>query len=271
MSRAALPSTPRIALALLAGARGEPLRAPVLIGAAELLGVSANAMRIALSRLLAAGDVSSPARGVYALSAQHLAALAHVHTFRTGFARRVPFGGEFCAVLTSHLPRRNASAVRRRDSALILSGFREYRPGVYLRPDNLAGGRAALADHLLQLGLDQAADVLGMRLDAAQLQRVEQLYDVKSDAKRAAALCTRVSALLATMATRPARKVAIAAFWLGDEVLRFLARDPLLPEGMADPQPRRALAEAMSELDQRAYAVWRVILAQLAKPTHPPI
>ena len=264
----ALPSTPRIALALLAGARGEPLRAPVLIGAAELLGVSANAMRIALSRLSATGDVRSPGRGLYALSAERLAAIAHVHAFRTGFARRVAFHGEFCGAVTSHLSRRSASAVRRRDSALALSGFCAYRPGLYLRPDNLEGGRPALAVHLRQLGLDQAADVVGVTLDAVQLRRVEQLYDVARDASRATALGKKVSTLLGTMASRPARKIAIATFWLGDEVLRFLARDPLLPESMADPAPRRALAEAMSELDQRAYALWRVILAQLAE-SHP--
>ncbi|MDB4973909.1 MAG: PaaX protein [Myxococcaceae bacterium] len=264
-----LPATPRIALSLLAGARGEPLSAPALVGAAELLGVSANAMRIALSRLVASGDVLSVSRGSYALSRERVAAMAHVQTFRTGFAERVAWRGELCAVVTTHLSRRQAATVRRRDSALALTGFREFRPGFYLRPDNLEGGRVVLAAQLWRLGLEQEADLLSARLDAAPLAQLERLYEVALDAARAKTLCGKVEALLETMATRSPRKLAVETFWLGDEVLRFLARDPLLPESMADPAPRRALAQAMSRLDERAYALWRVILAQLEQPAQP--
>jgi hypothetical protein len=55
----------------------------------------------------------------------------------------------------------------------------------------------------------------------------------------------------------------VRSFWLGDEVLRFLARDPLLPESMADPEPRRALAEAMSTLDEQGFALWSSMLEEL--------
>ena len=259
------PSTTRIALALLAGARGEALATPVLLGAAELLGMSENAMRIALSRLLASGDVSSPGRGLYLLSAERSAASAHVRTYRTGFLPRVAWQGAFCAVLTSHLPRRSTSAVRRREAALSLSGFREYRPGVFVRPDNLEGGRLVLAAHLARLGLESDADVVGLQLEASHLRELERLYELARDARRARALCEKVLQLLDGLASMPRRKVAASTFFLGDEVLRFLARDPLLPESMADPAPRRALASAMGQLDERAYALWRVILDELAQ------
>lgn len=259
------PSATRIALALLGASRGRTLSAPMLVGAAELLGSSSNAMRVALSRLVASGDVVLEGRGTYALSAERLRAFAHVRTFRTGFAARVPWQGGFVGVLTADLNRRSATLVRRREHALDLVGLRAFRHGMYLRPDNLEGGRTVVAAHLARLGLDAEAVVVGLALDASQVGSIEALYDVRADTARAAELEAKVDKLLAGLDRRPPRTVAAASFWLGDEVLRFLARDPLLPESMADPAPRRALAAAMSQLDDRGHALWRSILDELAR------
>lgn len=258
-------SANRIALALLGAARGRSLSAPVFVGAADILGVSGNAMRVALSRLSARGDLVTEERGRYALAPSRLGAVAHVRTYRTGFAARVSWTGGFLGVLTADLPRRNAALVNRRQRALELSGFREFRHGLWVRPDNLEGGRVALAGHLARLGLDDAADVIEVRFDAAQLKRVEKAWAVGSDATRANALTTRVQRLIATMSKRPLRTVAAQSFWLGDEVLRFLARDPLLPASIADPEPRRRLATAMGTLDERGYATWQSLLEELGR------
>lgn len=253
----------RIALSLLGAARGRALTAPMLVGAGALLGCSPNAMRVALSRLASASEVELEGRGRYALARSGLDAFAHVRTYRTGFAPRVPWQGGFVGVLTADLPRRNPTAVRRRERALDLVGMRRFRHGLHLRPDNLEGGAPRLAAHLLRLGLDESADVIGVTLDAAAAREVERLYDVREDATRANRLESKVRAMLATMDRRPRRRVAAECFWLGDEALRMLARDPLLPESIADPSPRRALADAMAELDERGHALWRAILDEL--------
>ncbi len=251
------PSATRVALALLGASRGRALSVPGLVRGGELLGVSPNALRVALSRLAASGELVVEGRGQYALSEARQRAVAHVRTFRTGFAARVPWKGGFIGVLTADLPRRNPTLVRRRERALELVGLRAYRHGLYVRPDNLEGGRAVVAAHLSRLGLDDAATVIGVSID--QVHEVEALYDVRADTSRAAALETRVRTLLREF-RRPKHTLAAKSFFLGDEVLRFLARDPLLPESMADPAARRALAEAMSALDETAYALWRTIV-----------
>jgi len=262
---AASTSANRIALSLLSATRGRPLSAPVLVGAADILGVSGNAMRVALSRLSARGEVVIESRGRYALAPARLGAVAHVRTFRTGFAARVPWRGGFLGALTADLPRKNAALVSRRQRALELSGFREFRHGMWARPDNLEGGREAVATHLARLGLDATADVVEVRLDAAQQRRLEKQWAVAADARRASSLTEKVERFVAGMATRPLRAVAARSFWLGDEVLRFLSRDPLLPETLADPTPRRKLAEAMSTLDERGYATWQSLLEELER------
>ena len=113
-----------IALALLGASRGHPLTTPMFIAAAEVLSLSANAMRIALSRLTARGAIVTRKRGSYALSNERVQAFAHVRRYRSGFATRVPWRGQYFGVLTADLPRRDATLLRRRLNALDLAGFR---------------------------------------------------------------------------------------------------------------------------------------------------
>ena len=119
------------------------------------------------------------------------------------------------------------------------------------------------AAHLARLGLDEGADVVGLTLDATQVRTIEKLYDVHDDTARAFALEAKVRALLARMGGKTKHRDAKESFFLGDEVLRFLARDPLLPESMADETPRRALADAMTTLDERGHEVWNAVLGEL--------
>lgn len=254
-----------VALSVLGASRGRALSAPVLVGAGDILGVSGNAMRVALSRLTSSGDLVMEGRGRYALSEARLRAVAHVRTYRTGFAARVTWKGDFLGVLTADLPRRNAALVSRRENALELSGFRPFRHGVWARPDNLEGGRVAVAAHLSRLGLDDDADVVGLTLDTTQVKQLEKAWKVAADSTRANLLVERIETFMESMDDKPLPKVAAQSFWLGDEVLRFLARDPLLPPSMADPAPRKALARAMEQLDERAYAVWVGLLEELER------
>jgi phenylacetic acid degradation operon negative regulatory protein len=166
-------------------------------------------------------------------------------------------------VLTAGLSRGSSAAVARRERALDLSGFREFRHGLWLRPDNLAGGRVVVATHLRLLGLDEAADTLEVRLDGAQVAELEPGWNVAGDHARARALTERIHRFLARGQRQSRRARAAESYWLGDEVLRFLARDPLLPRSMADPEPRARLAEAMAALDEQGFALWSTILEEL--------
>jgi phenylacetic acid degradation operon negative regulatory protein len=256
-------SAQQVALAFLGASRGRALSAPTLVAGADILGVSGNATRLALSRLRAKGEIQLVSRGKYALSAMRQNAIAHVRTFKSGFAARVPWKGGFLGALTADLPRGNSAMVARRERALDLSGFREFRHGLWVRPDNLAGGRVVVATHLRRLGLDEGADTVELELDAGQVAALEPKWNVAEDQARASALADRVHRFLAR-GTKLSRRVAAAeSFWLGDEVLRFLARDPLLPESMADPEPRARLAEAMATLDEQGFALWKSILEEL--------
>lgn len=262
--KAAAPAQ-TVALAFLGASRGRALSAPTLVAGAEILGVSGNATRLALSRLKARGDLHLAGRGRYVLSPLRRNAIAHVRSFKTGFAERVKWKGGFLGVLTGDLPRGNASRVARTERALDLSGFRAFRHGMWVRPDNLAGGRVVVSTHLLRLGLDEGAETVELHLDATQLRTLERAWDIAGDEAKARALTERVLKFLAGSQKLSRRAAAAESFWLGDEVLRFLARDPLLPETMADPEPRKRLADAMATLDEQGFALWASILEELER------
>ena len=249
-------------LSLLSASRGQALSANALVRAGEVLGVSGNAMRVALSRLSANGDVVVQGRGQYVLPERRKHAVAHVRRYRQGFLPRVKWKGVFVGVLTAELSRRNATLVSRRERALQLAGFRHFSHGLWLRPGNLEGGKHALASLIVELGFDEKADVIEVTLDDAQRRHFARGYDIAGDQKRCRALLTRVKHFLREFSKLPPREVARESFFLGDEVLRFLARDPLLPEQLSDPRPREALAAAMEALDERAFAVWQTILTE---------
>ncbi len=257
------PSAVQVTLALLGAARDEPLTTAMLIAAGDVLGLSSNSMRIALSRLTSSEDVITKSRGVYELSKSRKESFERVRRYRTAFAQRTKWSGGFLGVLTADLPRRNATLVRRREHALELTGFRPLTHGLFIRPDNL--GRDSVTAQLQRLGLDESAELIGVTLDDRQLEKAQRAWPMKADQQRAVVLTQKIRALLPVMSRRPPREVAAQSFWLGDEVLRFLARDPLLPEQWADPAPRRTLAELMSELDERGQQVWRSLLENLEK------
>lgn len=249
-------------LSLLAASRGQALSANALVRAGEVLGVSGNAMRVALSRLSASGDIVAQGRGRYVLPERRRQAVAHVRRYRQGFLPRVKWSGRFVGVLTAELSRRSTTDVARRERALQLAGFRHFAHGLWLRPGNLEGGAHALARQVKALGFDQRADVIEVTLDTAQQRAFARSYDIAADQKRARALLRRVQHFLRAFSKLPPREVAKESFFLGDEVLRFLARDPLLPEQLADARPREALAAAMEALDERAFAVWQTLLKE---------
>jgi phenylacetic acid degradation operon negative regulatory protein len=249
-------------LSLLSASRGQAMTANAFVRAGEVLGVSGNAMRVALSRLSANGEIVAQSRGEYVLPERRRQAVAHVRRYRQGFMSRVKWAGSFVGVLTADLSRRNATQVSRRERALELAGFRHFAHGLWLRPGNLEGGKAALASHVKELGFEEKADVIEVALDEAQRKQFARGYDIAGDEKRAKALLTRVKHFMREFSKLPPHEVAKESFFLGDEVLRFLARDPLLPDQLADTRPREELAAAMEALDERAFAVWHDLLKE---------
>jgi phenylacetic acid degradation operon negative regulatory protein len=236
------------------------LEVALLVRAAALFGFEAGAVRVTLSRLVAAGHVESAGRGRWRLTATAAGLADQVATWR-GLERRVrPWSGGWIGVATGGLGRTDRAAVRRRERALSMFGFRELRPGLQIRPDNRAEPLPVLRSALERVGLEADAPVFAMSDLGPEQPHAVALWDGARLAAGYRAHREAIVAVRAAVATVPVELAAREVFVTGSAVLKLLAFDPLLPDAIVDPAPRRALVEAMAAFDAEGRVVWRRVL-----------
>jgi phenylacetic acid degradation operon negative regulatory protein len=239
-----------------------PLDAPSvpvrqLVRAASVFGVAENNVRVAIVRLRAEGIVDSTDRGHYKLGPTSHAIHLQVTSWRRASEAMRPWEGSWAGVFTAHLPRTDRPALRRRARALRLLGFRELRPGLAVRPDNLVGGIGELRRRLAELGLESGASVFAIReLDSAEEAEARGLWDVLRMRALYADLADQLDASRAAIATMPVEDGLRESFLLGREGLRQIVLDPLLPEPLVPASERDALLDAMRRYDAAGRALW---------------
>src|SRR5688572_16259441 len=114
-----------------------PVRA--LIAAGELFRIDGNAMRVAVTRMVAEGMVQSDERGEYKLGPAASTIYTQVTGWRSLEERIRKWEGGWVGAAVAGVPRAERARVRSGDRALRLLGFRLLAPGLAVRPDNLAG------------------------------------------------------------------------------------------------------------------------------------
>ncbi len=213
-------SSPLTARSVLASALlGEdPPELPVahLVRLAGLFGISDNRARVALTRMVAAGEATTDGAGRYRLAGHLLARRRRQQASLAGtWEGGQPWAGRWLMVVVR--AGAAAPAVRSaRRRALAAARLAERRDGVWLRPDNLDVSLPDAVEH------DVERFVVRPRGDAAAL--AAGLWDLDGWAATARDL----QAMLA--AERPDIPDRLAdGFVLSAAVLRHLQADPLLP------------------------------------------
>jgi len=196
-----------------------------LVASAELLGVSPGTARVAMSRMVAAGELQTTSEG-YRLAGHLLARQARQAQSRTG----TPAGwsGAWRTVL---VPGEARSAADRADLRRAMTALRygELRDGVWLRPDNLPAGALDSAE---AVAADQAIALVGPldpAVDPSVLAR--SLWDLDGWAETAAALLEELDPLQQRLDDDDATALA-DGFVASAAVLRHLQADPLLPTAL---------------------------------------
>ncbi|HSJ99294.1 MAG TPA: PaaX family transcriptional regulator [Myxococcota bacterium] len=243
-----------------------PVRA--LVEAAALLGVAEGSVRVALTRLLAAGLVERDERGSYRLGAGAQAVSERVAGWRRLDERVRAWNGAWLAVLAA-VPSGRAAVPSGRGvraahaRALRLLGFRELARGVAVRPDNLAGGIDAVRAELARLGLAPGAIVAALReLDEITEARARSLWDAGALVAGYRRGVRSLDTSWRRLATRSEPDAMVESFRLGGAMLRLLALDPLLPEPIVPAAERAAFVEAMRRYDEAGRACWSAFLAR---------
>lgn len=251
-------TTPRsVVLNAVRVAAGRSISIRLLVQIGELFAFNPNAVRVAVTRLVAEGLLESDERGSYRLGAGAAQTQALVESWRTGEARIRPWKGDWLAVVLPRKPERTT----RRSSLRALSrlGLREGLSGVWVRPDNLRQPIAATVERLRGLGLEDGAEVFrASDFDAALVDRFRtQLWPLRSLTQTYERVERQLARSLAQLDRMPRDKALVQTFLFGGEAIRVLATDPLLPEQMLPAAPRAALTETMLRYDAVGRALWK--------------
>ncbi len=192
----------------------DPPELPVaeLVRLTGLFGISENRARVALSRMVAAGEVTTEGSGRYRL-AGHLAARQSRQSASRSGATAPYEGWWWLAVVTTSGSTAEVRGARRR--ALAYARLAELREGVWLRPGNVA---VELPD-----SLDVDVEVMTARPGDPRTL-AGRLWDLGAWSDQAGQLLRGLGALA------PDGPEALApGFELSATVLRHLQADPLLP------------------------------------------
>lgn len=262
LNRTRTPSAKSLVLDLLSTLRRGAMPVRALVEAASLFGIAENSVRVALSRLSAAGLVESDERGRYRMGSSAAAVRDRVTSWRRLDERVVDWRGDWIAVLPA--AGGTARAERRRsERALRWMGFRELRRGLSIRPDNLAGGIDAVRSELHEMGLASGALVCELRaLDEWSEARARSLWDAEERAAVYRALRRGIEASARRLRRLPESEAMVESFLRGGPVLRQLVLDPLLPESIEPGAERHALVEAMRGYDALGRECWARLLAR---------
>lgn len=261
-----------LTLDLLLAAGSEHLPVRHLLSAANLFGIPANNVRVALARLSAEGLIESVGRGIYRLSARANELAADVATWRTASQRVRPWLGGHVTVHCGALGRSDRAALRHRERALGMLGLRELDRGLFVRPDNLQGNIDQLRRRLVTLGLEREASVfIAAQFDAEREHRIQQLWQGEALDQT----YTRVQAQLADWTARAQElsieEAARESYLLGRMAIRHVVFDPLLPEPLVDVAARDHFIDAVVAFDRLGHGIWRRFHAQVDAPAAPAI
>lgn len=252
------PKIRHLILDLLLAADGAPLSVRDAINAARIFGITANNVRVALVRLAADDLIESAGRGLYRLSPAAHELADDVATWRRAEQRVRDWSGGYLSVHIGPLGRSDRVALRRRQRALDMLGFRQFESGLYLRPDNIEDSVDAVRQRLYSLGLERSAALfVADQFDAAQARRIRTLWDGAALNRSYIRLREQMEHWL-QRADRLAPDVAAReCFLLGGKAIRQVVFDPLLPEPMVDVSARHAFIDAVHHFDAAGRHIWQ--------------
>ncbi|MCD6062051.1 MAG: PaaX domain protein C-domain [Moraxellaceae bacterium] len=252
------PNPRQLILNLLLAADEGEVSARDAVASAALFGIRENSARVALARLAAGGLIEASGRGSYRLGPNGAGLAADVATWRTAEQRVKEWQGGWVAVHVGALGRSDRVALRARDRALALLGLRELDRGFFVRPDNLAGGVAGVRERLHKLGVEEDAVVfLASEFDAARERQARALWDGKALTKSYRQTRQKLEKWLQRAGELEPEVAARESFLLGNDAIRQLVFDPLLPEPLVDSGERRAFVAAVQDFDRAGHEIWR--------------
>jgi len=229
-----------------------------LIRAAAVFGIGAGGVRVAVNRLCNRAMLESDERGFYRLGKAAGAVSREVRSWRRLEEQLVDWDGSWVALHAGALPKANRPALRRREYALDLRGFRTLEPGLAIRPNNLVGGVSAERRRLRDLGVEEHAPVFRLsELDELSDADARALWGAQALIAAYEQTVRRLDESAARLPELPHEQAMAESFELGGEAIRQAVLDPLLPEAIVPGRDRHTLLQAIRRYDRTGRRFWR--------------
>jgi phenylacetic acid degradation operon negative regulatory protein len=225
----------------------------VLVRSGELFGIAEGTTRVALSRMVAAGELVADGDGRYRLAGHLLERQRRQRESRRA-PGRASWRGEWRLAIVAGDGRREAGERAALRAAMARARYGELREGVWARPDNLDAGTRLVAGAEALTWATARFDDDGSGGGAAIAAR---LWDLTWWADRARALERQLDRWSPALARHDLDALP-GTFVLSAAVLRHFQADPLLPPPLLPHDwPGRSLRERYDAFDALFVAVWR--------------
>ncbi|HKI73416.1 MAG TPA: hypothetical protein VJ998_02160 [Pseudomonadales bacterium] len=227
--------------------KGTSVRSIMATG--QMFGFSENLMRVNLSRLVSRGIVENVKRGHYRLTDLTDPINDFVEAWRLGEARLRPWDRESWVLV-----HRASTTTDKGDWALDAAGFRQVRPGLWLRPDCLAREAGELLE---DLGLEsQSLVASGARIAPRWQTGWISCFDIDAMTNAYRQCREQLLQSAARLEVLPHEQALKESFRLGGKAVHILAKDPLIPAPLMDPSARTVLWQTMLDYDRRGREIW---------------
>ena len=229
----------------LLGVSPPELSARALVATAELLGIAAGTARVAMSRMVSAGELEVTDRRYRLVAPELLARQARQDLSRRG--ADPSWNGSWRTAIVVRDDRTAAERTALRSSLTALR-FGELREGVWVRPANLPEGVLPEAEAVVAAQCAFVIGTLDVPIDPSDL--AGSLWDLDGWQDRAASVLNDLERIGPRLAVDDHEALA-EGFVISADALRHLQADPLLPvELLPADWPGDRLRETHRRYDQ---------------------
>lgn len=251
------PNARRVILNLLGVTDDGTLSVAEAINACALFGITDNSVRVTLARLSQSKLIETTDRGIYRLGEAWQNIASDVAGWRNAEERLVQWEGKWVLAAIGTLPRSDRKILRNRQRALSMLGMKELATGLFIRPDNLVGGVVAVRQRLISLGLEDDAIIFRAdEFDEDRQNRAAKLWNGDALAASYKQNIARLEEWAKNEAVLPFDIAAQESFILGDNAIREIVFDPMLPAPLVDEEQRRHFFKTMVHFDELGRRIW---------------
>ncbi len=257
------PTAAELILSLFAASNTGQMSASRLVAGGQAFGLNGTAVRVALTRHVKAGTLTTAGRGVYAVSDEGRGIYGAIRDWKQYPNRTKAWGQGWVGAFVGHLGRTERKQVSRQERAFLLTGMREAVTGLWLRPDNLAVSLGGLTHRLTTLGMDPASLVAKLEVSESDTERFSRLYNrsqLELGYEGAIAAMRNSRSKLAALSPPQRAKETLMT---GGAVIHLLTYDALLPSSLVDTQLRDQVFEDMCTFDLIGQNAWAEYLASV--------